>query len=127
MSKTIEIDGYTYTLPFTVDDANNDLVDANGGYFGMHSVSPAELVTIAAALNDYRPWRYPNRGEFPKGDNYWVEVSFAEYDDGITLSYIDHLVWKDGGFYEENGTCRPDVYAFRELPDPAPVIEEEKA
>lgn len=116
MSKMIEMDGYTYTLPFTVDVANNDLVDAKGGYFGMRSASPEELVTIAAALNDYRPWRYPSRGELPNNRRI-IEVSVNKI---VTWAYFDGTIWRLWP-----GDALVNVYAWRELPEPAPVIETE--
>ena len=119
MSKTIEMDGYTYTLPFTVDVANNDLVDANGGYFGMYSISPEELVTVAAALNDYRPWRYPSRREWP--------TQTGEYEVTTLQGMVVKLRFNGRAkFVDVIGTLY-DVRAWRELPAPAPVIEEEKA
>ena len=121
MSKMIEMDGYTYTLPFTVDVANNDLVDAKGGYFGMRSASPEELVTIAAALNDYRPWRYPSRGEFPE-IGFWYEVSVIGWDGRPYINVGD--VYSDGTWMNDEG-LRLNVYAWRELAAPAPVIETE--
>lgn len=83
----------------------------------MRSVSPEELVTIAAALNDYRPWRYPSRGEWPS--------QTGEYE--VTTLHGAVIKLRFNGrakFVDVIGTLY-DVRAFRELPEPAPVIETE--
>lgn len=111
--KTISIDGYSYALPFRVNVEIGDLEDGRGDVFGFGSVSNEELVTVAAALNEYNPWCYPAKGELPERDNFYVVTCGKS---AIEICYWCEGKWH-GKAWEES-----DVRAWRELPEPAPEL-----
>lgn len=119
MSETIEIGRRTYEPPFSIEDAGvtTDIVDAKGHLLmGWHGKRKELGNLITAALNDYRPWRYPSRGEFAETGKWYLvttdsgEVVMAEAEDG--------LKWWDENEYPLH------IRAWRELPEPAPALED---
>ena len=78
----------------------------------------SETVTTIHALNDYRPWRYPSRGELPERR--------CAYEVTLGNDTVERLRWTGSDWIDRNGWVTGYVRAFRELPEPAPVLEEDK-
>lgn len=75
---------------------------------------------IVAAWNrrvDPNPWRYPSRCELPEKAR-WYEVTF------LRSKTVGRATWTGRNWYL-NGIS-VGVYAWRELPEPAPELEDGK-
>lgn len=114
MSETmIEIGDTSYTLPFC---AVGWFVEDSTQQVFVNAETDVDANYITTALNDYRPWRYPSRGEFAETGKWYLvttdsgEVVMAEAEDG--------LKWWDENEYPLH------IRAWRELPEPAPALED---
>ena len=67
---------------------------------------------------DANPWRYPSRGELPERD--------CAYEVTLGNDTVERLRWTGSDWIDRNGWVTGYVRAFRELPEPAPVLEEDK-
>lgn len=112
MKKTIEIDGADWQMPFQVNSAG-DVADQCGRVITT-AFEEGTAEYIAAALNDYRPWRYTDDGETPTVGQ-WYEVSRTNGRANVFWQFWGgDWVSQDGEHYVEI------VVAFRELPSSAP-------
>ncbi len=83
-------------------------------YCDEHKLTKFECVECLMTDN---PWRYPAKGELPERDDFYVVTCGKST---VEICYWSAGLWH-GKAWEES-----DVRAWRELPEPAPELEEEK-
>ena len=74
-----------------------------------------------ASLELSNPWRYPSRGELPEKQGYYL---CCWKGGAVGEAFWDGAGWHDYSD-ESYGREQTDrIYAWRELPEPAPVLED---
>ena len=63
------------------------------------------------------PWRYPSRGELPEKRGFYLVTT--------DFNTVEQFLWDQGAFFVLPVELM-SVRAWRELPDPAPELEEEQ-